>query len=159
MPLWAKYVLTLCVAVPLAAIAFIWFHDQTSAPPAEAPSAVVSSNEATRAEVELDQGVHRATSPRSMPAAAALEAAILTDVRSNIAHNVIDGPAGKVSCHPLGRPSGARLAFSCTAVAGGGFGYPFRGVVDERTGALAWCKDDYVAAGGDINVPLSPACT
>jgi len=157
-PLWLKYVLTLCVFIPLAVGGLIYFQDQAGTPPAESASAVVKSDRAARAEVQGDQAVHRATGAASLTPAAALERAVLADVRANIAHHVLSGPAGNVTCKPLGNARAGRLAFSCRALAAG-VGYPFRGVVDVRTRALAWCKDDGFAAAGNLNVPLSPACT
>jgi hypothetical protein len=158
MPLWLKYVLTLCVFVPLAVGGLIYFQDQAGTPPAESATAVVKSNQAARAEVQRDQAVHRATGGASLTPAAALERAILADVRASIAHHVLLGPAGKVACKPLGNARAGRLAFSCSALAAG-VGYPFRGVVDVGTRALEWCKDDRFAAAGNLNLPLSPACT
>jgi hypothetical protein len=157
-PLWLRYVLTLCVFIPLAVVALIYFRHQAGSPAAESPAAVVRSNESARAAVQRDQAVHRATGPASLTPAAALEQAILADVRASIADRVLAGPAGKVTCGPFGKAPASELAFSCNALAGG-IGYRFRGVVDVRTRALAWCKDDRIAEGGYLDVPLSPACT
>jgi hypothetical protein len=158
MPLWLKYVLTLCVFIPLAIGALIYFQDQTGAPPAESAASVVKSNEAARSAVAQDQAVHRAAAPGSLAPAVALERAILADVRTSVAHHVLAGPAQSVTCKAFGTASAGRQAFRCDATVGG-LGYPFRGVVDLQARALAWCKDDRFAAAGELNVPLSPACT
>jgi len=155
-PLWLKYALTLCVFVPLAVAALIFVRDQTTAPPPKPPAG--PSELTGRAAMQRDQAAHRASAPRWLMPAVALEHAIAADVRSRIAHHDISGPAGKVSCDPLARAPGDQLTFGCQARAGG-FSYPFRGVVDLRTHTLAWCKNDNIPIAGTLRVPLTPACT
>jgi hypothetical protein len=89
-----------------------------------------------------------------------LEAKILVDARAR-ARAKEEGMKGRIrraECRP-GRRSGAggvvpqdelslaRAGYDCTAVtsdiighAGAVIGYPFKGVVDFRTGALVWCR-------------------
>ena len=110
--------------------------------------------------------VHRA---RGAPAATVderralvgrLEAAILDDVRARVraGEEGLEGRIRRVDCRP-GRRSGAggvvpeneptrvRAGYECTAVtsdiaghSGAVVGYPFKGVVDFRTGGLVWCR-------------------
>ena len=89
-----------------------------------------------------------------------LEAAILDDVRARVraGEQGLKGRIRRVDCRP-GRRSGAggvvpedelsrvRAGYECTAVtsditghAGAVVGYPFKGVVDFRSGRLVWCR-------------------
>lgn len=156
LPLWVKYAITLSVFIPLAIATAIFLHDQMSAPAPTAPPA--PSKRTAEAVMERDQAVRRAAYSRALAPAVALERAIVADVRERIAHHELSGPAGRVNCVALARHVRVRLAFSCRASAGG-FTYPFRGVVDLATRALAWCKDDNISAAGSLRVPLNPACT
>jgi hypothetical protein len=89
-----------------------------------------------------------------------LEGRILVDARARARANEegMKGPIRRVECRP-GRRSGAggvvpqnelglaRAGYDCTAVTsditghkGAVVGYPFKGVVDFRAGALVWCR-------------------
>jgi hypothetical protein len=89
-----------------------------------------------------------------------LEEKILIDARARVRADEegMRGPIRRVECRP-GRRSGAggavpqddlsvaRAGYDCTAVtnditghSGAVVGYPFKGVVDFRTGALVWCR-------------------
>jgi hypothetical protein len=89
-----------------------------------------------------------------------LESVILADVRARARRHEygITDRVRRVECRP-GRRSGAggvvpednparlRAGYDCTAVtsditghAGAVIGYPFKGVIDFRTGALVWCR-------------------
>lgn len=155
LPLWLKYALTACVFVPLAVATGIYIHNQTNAPPPQAPP--LPSAQTTRGVMERDQAVHHAADPSSLTPAVGLERAILADVRTRIARHEISGHARKVSCVRLAHKSAGRLAFSCHAFVGD-LSYAFRGVVDLATRTLTWCKDDNISAAGSIRVPLNAAC-
>jgi hypothetical protein len=87
-----------------------------------------------------------------------LEASVLADARARVRAGDLKGPIRRVDCAP-GRRSGAggvvpenepsrtRAGYECTAVTsdipghrGASVGYPFKGVVDFRSGRLTWCK-------------------
>ena len=112
------------------------------------------------------QAAHRAkgepasTVPERRALVARLETSILGDVRARVraGEEGLDGRIRRVECAP-GRRSGAggvvpendlsraRAGYECTAVtsdiaghSGAVVGYPFKGVVDFRTGRLVWCR-------------------
>jgi hypothetical protein len=112
------------------------------------------------------QGAHHASGgpatsvPERRALVEQLESLVLKDARGRgRAHEVgLEGRIRRVECKP-GRRSGAggvipqdvperaRAGYDCTAVtsditghAGAVIGYPFKGVVDFRTGALTWCR-------------------
>lgn len=86
-----------------------------------------------------------------------LEAEIGDDARARVRAGDLKGPVRRVDCLP-GRRSGAggvipendvsraRAGYECTAVTSditgtaGSIGYPFKAVIDFRTGRLVWCK-------------------
>jgi len=87
-----------------------------------------------------------------------LEASVLADARARVRAGDLKGAIRRVDCAP-GRRSGAggvvpeddlsrlRAGYECTAVTsdivghrGASVGYPFKGVVDFRSGRLTWCK-------------------
>jgi hypothetical protein len=112
------------------------------------------------------QTAHQAAGERANDVAARqtlvreLESKVLVDARerARVKEDGMKGPIRRVECRP-GRRSGAggvvpeddvalaRAGYDCTAVtsditghSGAVIGYPFKGVVDFRTGALVWCR-------------------
>jgi hypothetical protein len=102
-------------------------------------------------------GEPASTVPERRALVTQLESEILDDARARVREGDLKGPVRRADCAP-GRRSGAggvvpenevsraRAGYECTAVTsditgtGGSIGYPFKGVVDFRTGRLVWCK-------------------
>jgi hypothetical protein len=114
--------------------------------------------------LEAEQQPHRAQAAPAADVAerralvGRLEAAIGDDARARVRAGDLRGTIRRVDCQP-GARSGAggvkpeellertRAGYECTAVTsdiagheGAAVGYPFKGVIDFRTGALVWCK-------------------
>ena len=80
-----------------------------------------------------------------------LAAAIVTDARRRVRDGALEGPIRRVECEPFPRSlnpermlARRRVRLACLAVTAdferGALGYPYRALVDFKTGRYAFCK-------------------
>jgi hypothetical protein len=129
--------------------------------------------ERVRLELVEDQRPRWAKLP--LPAQAGdVERVVGTDYERRVRAGDLDGPAGATVCRLVeGRQTPGTTVFTCLARQGRSTGvyrdrqlvsgYRFRARVINRTGAVAWCKENPQPLHADqeefVVVPLSKACT
>lgn len=155
LPLWLRWVLTLLVFGALAVVGLSAVQGGGGSAQDEA-AAPLEANRAARTVIVRDQAPRSAALPAGVAPKLALERAIRADVRGRVRRDRLTGPAQSVRCSPAPPAPPGRRPFRCGAKADG-IRYPFRGVVDLRTGRMTWCKFDPVPSG-EVPVPLSPRC-
>jgi hypothetical protein len=139
LPLWTKWVLTLLFFGLLTLwIALDWHAGGPLTPEVSAEDEV---NRAAEEIIVKDQAPHTASLGAGISAARALEHAIAADVQRRVAHVELPGPLQSIHCTPSGASQAGRRPYRCS-VHVAGRPYTFVGVVDERSHALTWCKQD-----------------
>jgi hypothetical protein len=100
-----------------------------------------------------------------------VEEAITADANARHAAGTLTSRTRSTSCEPLAELSATRAAFDCTAlireIVGQGdpgrLGYPFRAMVDFRSGSWTFCKINPIPGERSLPdprtvVPLPAAC-
>ena len=160
---WIGVAVLAVLAVLVVAVGIPAVKDDNRSASEREQAAADARLEARLRRLQAEQRVHRAAGPPATDVdgrralVALLEREILEDARARVRARDLRAPVRRVDCAP-GRRSGAggvvpedvvsraRAGYECTAVTsditgtGGAVGYPFKGVVDFRTGALVWCK-------------------
>ncbi len=156
LPLWARWVVSLSVAVVLliALILFVNSHD-TDRPVADNAQVTAESNREAAALVAEEQAPRvSALRPGAAPARA-IEAVVAAFMRRMIDAGTFEGPLTRTRCHAAGPPRQSRQAFACDAIAAS-VTYPFLGVVDGRAKQVTYCRHDPPSPTG--TVPVSRRC-
>src|ERR1700744_5931862 len=140
-PLWVRWVLALGVGlILLVALVLFVRHNSNNSEATQSPAAIARANREAEVVVAQDQAPHVVALKSGSNARGALTRAVRADMNTMVNNGIIDGPLSRLVCKQTGA-HGARLAFSCTAVAAG-VNYPFLGVVDTRVHRVTYCKRD-----------------
>jgi hypothetical protein len=158
LPLWARWVITICVYVVVIGVVVVVVHHLASegnrADTKAEASAQAEANKEGQVAIAEDQAPHSASLTRGASVIGSLERAIASDVRRRIAHGELTGPLQSVHC----ARSGPATAFTCTATSAG-IGYEFRAAANAIKTAITWCKVDKAPAGdAALEVPVSASC-
>jgi hypothetical protein len=156
LPLWGRWVLSLCVGVALivALILFVNAHN-VDRPTADNTKVTAESNREARALIAEDQAPRVSPlKPRTAPALA-ITTVVTAYMRRMIGAGTIPGPLTRTHCSAAGASGRARRGFRCAAVAAS-VRYPFLGVVDQATRQVTYCKHDPLGPAGPV--PVSPRC-
>jgi hypothetical protein len=149
-PLGRAAAVVVLVAIVVAAAVFIPQGSRISHQNAARDARAAAAAQAARVRaIRREQLPHAArVAPATGPAR--LLAPLEARIRSDSAARPGLSPVRRVQCDPLGRPTPHRGRYGCTAVTAevvapgtdgrGVTGYPYRALVDARTGSLVWCK-------------------
>ncbi len=158
LPLWARWLTTICVYVVVVGAVVLVVHDLASersgaGTKAEA-SAQAEADKEGQVAIAEDQAPHSAPLARGVPVIESLQRAIAGDVRARIVHGELTGPLQGVHCASRARTT----TFSCT-VTSAGIGYEFRAAANAKNATVTWCKVDKAPEGdAALEVPVSPSC-
>ncbi len=157
-PLWLQWVVSIVVAaaVIFGLVRFVQSNTDNQIT-TESPAGEVQANREAEILVGQDQAPHSVRLPGGIPALAAINRAIRSDMTATISQGSLNGPLQRSSCALTGTSGKGGRRFSCTASAAG-VSYPFLGVVDAQTRTIVYCKRDPPPVPSQ-NVPVSPRCT
>lgn len=156
-PYWVRWTFPFVVGALLifGLVRFVQSNNST-APANLNPSGEVQANRESAILVAQDQAPHTARLHPGAAPAAALAAAVRTDILNEIIQQQIYGSLGRSACTQTGFRGKGQLGFNC-AVAVNGLPYPFAGVVDLASGVITYCKRDPPPVPSET-IPLSPRC-
>lgn len=158
LPLWAKWVLSVLVAVCLvgALIVYVDHHntDYTPGYPITKKAAVEADREATVL-VEEDQAPRVFTRAAGAPGAHLMARAVRAVMQERIDTNQAGPPLKPARCQATAT-AGGRDGYACTVLAGGIL-YDFQGVFIPSTHMVTVCKRDPPPVPSEV-VPVNRRC-
>jgi hypothetical protein len=155
-PLWARWALSLIIAVALvvALIVFVDRHNNNNLATLS-PAATLRADREAEVVVSQDQAPHVLKLDSTVTPKAAFTRAIRAEMNNLLAHGEIDGPLDRVTCASAG-PGPGVTGYRCTGEADD-VNYIFLGVIDPRADRITYCKRDPPPVPSE-NIPISRRC-
>jgi hypothetical protein len=154
--MWARWALSITVAVALAAGLVVWVdHHNGNGLATQNPAALARANREAEIVVAQDQAPHVIRLRSTADPRAAFTRTVRADMTQRINRGIIDGTLQRVTCDRHGG-AGGTLSFSCAAIVDG-VNYPYAGVVHVAARQLIYCKRDEPPVPSQ-NIPVSRRC-
>ncbi len=156
LPLWARWTLSLTVAVVLAValVVFVDAHNNNNLATVN-PTAALRANREADIVVAQDQAPHVVNLGPGTPAREGFTRTVRAEMNQLLVHGEIQGPLDRVTCAVTGSASGV-TGYRCIGEAND-VNYVFEGVIDHRARRITYCKRDPPPVPSQT-IPISRRC-